>query len=234
MSSNWRRTVRSCKTYSISFPAARSEGLLVETVGRRDGRLRQREQGGSLPEAARVGRSLLTQTAGHRWRRSPPSPRDASREPVTEAQVQEAIAQLERPRCSTRPLVGPTNGLSRRQMIGKSAAAAGALGGRLADHQHPRTRPQGRLRHPSRLRGMQGEPRLRHGADHRGSGHCCQTSGQHCNATAAVAWSTTTPATPACSTADGLHGAVRPRVGGCPDRHLPTGHLLLAVRDRLP
>ena len=57
-------------------------------------------------------------------------------EPVDEAGVIDALAQLQERDLLAIP---PRDGLSRRQMIGKSAAAGGALWA-LPDHEHRRSR----------------------------------------------------------------------------------------------
>ena len=115
---------RSARTV-ISFPAARSEGVLVETIGDEtvvydlDTKaahclkplaalvFNHADGGTSAEEIAALAEERLG-------------------EPITESQVQEAITQLNASALLDAPLT-PTvgNGLSRRQMIGKSAATAG-------------------------------------------------------------------------------------------------------------
>ena len=117
---------RSSRTV-ISFPAARGEGLLVETVGDETVvyDLETKEAHCLKPLAAVVfahadGKTSAKEIASFAEERIG--------EPITEAQIQEAVAQLEASALLDMPLV-VHNGLSRRQMMGKTAAAAGALTG---------------------------------------------------------------------------------------------------------
>jgi hypothetical protein len=112
----------------ISFPAARDEGLLVETVGDETVvyDLESKEAHCLKPLAATVfahadGRTSAEELAALAGERLG--------EPVTESQVQEAILQLNATGLLDESLRVHNGGFSRRQMIGKGAAAGGALVG---------------------------------------------------------------------------------------------------------
>jgi hypothetical protein len=117
-------TSRSTKAV-INFPAARDEGLLVETVGDETVvyDLESKEAHCLKPLAALVFSSADGKTSAGEIASLAEKQLG---EPITEAQVQEAMGQLE----ASALLLGPAvlndgNGFNRRQMIGRSAVAAG-------------------------------------------------------------------------------------------------------------
>jgi len=113
----------------ISFPTARDEGLLVETVGDETVvyDLETKQAHCLKPLAAAVFTSADGATSVDEIATKA---EEQLGEPVTVAQVQDAIAELDATALLATPLLaGNGNGLNRRQMIGKSAAAAGALAG---------------------------------------------------------------------------------------------------------
>jgi Coenzyme PQQ synthesis protein D (PqqD) len=109
----------------IKRPVAREDGLLVETVGDEtvvyDSETKEAHCLNPLAAAVFAncdGSTTLDQLAG--------LASDRIGEPVDEARITEALVQLQERDLLTVP---SSNGLSRRQMIGKSAAAGGALVG---------------------------------------------------------------------------------------------------------
>src|SRR5437879_1510583 len=113
---------RSNKTL-ISFPVPRHEDLLVETIGDETAvyDLESKEAHCLKPLAA-----VVFTTADGRTSAGEIAARAGERlgEPVTESQVQEAILQLDATGLLDTPLKVHNGGFSRRQMIGKGAAAA--------------------------------------------------------------------------------------------------------------
>jgi hypothetical protein len=115
-------------TNTTSLPAARDEKLLVETVGDETVvyDLDSKEAHCLKPLAALVFRNADGKTSAAELASLA---EDRLGEPVSEANVLEAMLQLEASDLLRAPVTQNGNGLSRRQMIGKSAATAGALAG---------------------------------------------------------------------------------------------------------
>ena len=165
----------------ISFPVVREEGLLVETVGDETVvyDLESKEAHCLKPLAAVVfthadGRTSAEEIAELAAERLG--------EPITETQVRDAIAQLEASALLDTPLVVHSgNGLSRRQMLGKSAAAAaGTFAGAslITSVMAPVASATGTILPPGACCGPNGN--CNGGNPRCSSNHCCQT-GKDCN-----------------------------------------------------
>ena len=159
----------------ISFPAARNEGLLVETVGDETVvyDLASKEAHCLKPLAAAV----FTHADGRTSAEELANKVEADLgEPITEAQVREAIAQLEASALLDVPSIAG-NGLTRRRMIGKSAATAGGafVGASLITTI---LAPAAGATNPSQILGGCSGCRVPPDC---ATNHCCQPDVKNCN-----------------------------------------------------